>query len=324
MATARLAHAPEWVPVITRAYEHEPLYVAGQDRSGRPGMLPAFVVRRPLGGTVVTSMPFLDSGGPCAASPALATALVRRLLVEARRRGAQAVEIRSAERLAIPAAPSEAKVNLTLPLPADPDRLWQQFDGSVRNQIRKAERAGLSVDVGGVEHLSSFYEVFAERMRDLGSPVHARAFLRAVLDCFGSRARIALVRKANACIGGLLALACADRLVVPWAACRKEFFALCPNMLMYWETLRSACLERFTVFEFGRSTRGSGTYRFKRQWGAREEPLFWYTIPLAAPSRASIARDGSAAATLAATAWQRLPLGITVTLGPHLRKYLVQ
>jgi hypothetical protein len=59
-------------------------------------MLPAFVVRRPLFGTVVTSMPFLDSGGPCGASPAVTPLLVDRLIAEAHRRRARMLELRCA------------------------------------------------------------------------------------------------------------------------------------------------------------------------------------------------------------------------------------
>lgn len=323
MTTARLAHAPEWRAAIAGAYGHEPLYIAGEDRAGRPGVLPAFIVKRPVGGTVVTSMPFLDSGGPCTASPALGSALVGRLLTEARRHGAKAVELRCTAPLAIDAIPNESKVNLTLPLPSDPARLWKGLDGSVRSQIRKAERAGLGVTFGGVDLLPEFYGPFAERMRDLGSPVHSYEFLRSVLECFGPRGRVAIVRKDGAAIGGLIALAFEERLVVPWAACLKEHFAHCPNMLLYWETLRSACLEGFSRFEFGRSTRGSGTYRFKLQWGAQEEPLFWYTIPLGAPARAPSA-GSSRTADLAVKAWQRLPLALTTSVGPVVRRYLIQ
>ena len=56
----------------------------------------------------------------------------------------------------------------------------------MRNQVRKAERAGLSVEFGEAEKLDEFYEFFAARMRDLGSPVHAREFFRATLEAFGT------------------------------------------------------------------------------------------------------------------------------------------
>jgi serine/alanine adding enzyme len=317
------AHSPEWLDVIRNAYGHVPLYLRAEDDEGRTAVLPAFIVRRPVMGTVVTSMPFLDSGGPCSASAPLAAMLVGRLIEEAGKIGARNVELRCAQRLDLNQAPMESKVNMTLTLPSDPDVLWRGLDKTVRNQVRKAERSGLTIEHGGPERLAPFYDILAARMRDLGSPVHGFQFLRAVLDAFGSRARIVLVRKGDTAVGGLVAIAFKDRLAVPWAACRQEYFSLCPNMLLYWDTLRRACTEGVGRFEFGRSTRDSGTYRFKRQWGAREEPLFWYTIPLR--RRRGAAVDGAGRrAELAVRAWQRLPLAVTRHLGPRIRKYLTQ
>jgi FemAB-related protein (PEP-CTERM system-associated) len=321
---ACLAHAPEWLPIIQRAYGHDPFYLSAEDDEGGSGVLPAFVVRRPFFGTVVTSMPFLDSGGPCSSSPALSRILTEHLIAEARGIGAKLIELRSAGPLDIGARVADHKVNLTLQIPADPDRLWRQLDKDVRYQVRKAERSGLSIECGGQDKLTEFYDTFAVRMRDLGSPVHAFGFLRAVLDVFGSRARILLVRKGGTTVGGLMALAFKDRLIVPWAACLKEHFALCPNMLLYWEALRGACVDGFQRFDFGRSTRSSGTYRFKRQWGAQEEPLFWYTLPIAAAATRPVTSHAGETASLLSRTWQHLPLGITRQVGPRIRGYLIQ
>jgi serine/alanine adding enzyme len=319
---ARLAHAPEWLTVITRAYGHDPLYLTATDGDEPCGVLPAFVVRRPLFGTVITSMPFLDSGGPCGTSPAVDARLVEFLVAEGRRRGARMVELRCANRLAIDADPLESKVNMTLPL-GDPDDVWKRFDKSVRNQIRKAERSGLTVEDAGPDSLTAFYDTLVERMHDLGSPVHSFPFLHQVIDVFGPLARVVLVKKSDATVGGLVALTFKDRVVVPWAACRKEYFSLCPNMLLYWETIRSACARGFARFDFGRSTRHSGTYRFKRQWGAEEEPLFWYRMAIAAGrtrSETSLPAGGDWLARM----WQQLPLAVTRQVGPQIRRYLIQ
>jgi FemAB-related protein (PEP-CTERM system-associated) len=331
-----LAHAPEWAAVIQRAYGHEPLYLAARDGGGRTAVLPAFVVRRPFFGTAVTSMPFLDGGGPCSDSPEVAGSLVEMLADEARRLGAAFVELRCSQRLPIAWDPSEQKVNLTLPLPSNPDVLWRELDKSVRNQVRKAERSGLSVDFGGAEYLDAFYATFASRMRELGSPVHNRRFFRAIVDEFGSQVRVGLVRRGGVPVGGLIALSFRETLTVPWASCLSEYRSLCPNMLLYWETIRAACLEGFRRFDFGRSSRGSGTYRFKRQWGAEESPLFWYTIPINA--RVNESDDGSECAerdraaggpgrglaSWVTTAWQHLPLAVTRCVGPQIRRYLIQ
>jgi serine/alanine adding enzyme len=318
-----LAHAPEWFRVIRDAYGHTPLYFAAEDEAGRHALLPAFIVRRPFGGTVVASMPFLDGGGPCSPSGSLAGWMVDHLIDEGRRLGARVVEMRCAERLPIAFQPMEHKVNLVLTLCPDPGGLWRRLDKDVRNQVRKAERCGLSIEVGGVEKLTDFYDVFASRMRDLGSPVHGVEFFRAVLEAFAERARIVLVRLGPAPIGGLMALQFKDSLTVPWAACLKEYRRLCPNMLLYWETIQSACSDGFGRFDFGRSTRNSGTYRFKSQWGAREEPLFWYTIPIDAGAGARAMEAGPASLVLA-KAWQQLPVRVTRRLGPRIRRYLIQ
>jgi FemAB-related protein (PEP-CTERM system-associated) len=323
LSDANLAHSPEWLSVIRNAYGHEPLYLSAEDGEGRPGLLPAFIVRRPFFGPVVTSMPFLDSGGPCSASAALSMKLVERLLCEARRVGAAAVDLRCTQRLNLGVEPMEHKVNMVLSLPDDPDRLWPLLDSAVRNQIRKAERSGLSVEFGGADELDDFYAIFASRMRDLGSPVHARTFFTAMFDAFGSRARVTLVRKGTTPIGGLIALTFKDAVVVPWASCLKQYFALCPNMLMYWETIRTECANGIRRFDFGRSSRGSGTYRFKRQWGAADTPLFWYTIPLR-PSRSRALPTAGSGTNLLVDVWQRLPLAVTRQLGPRVRKYLIQ
>jgi serine/alanine adding enzyme len=319
---ATLAHAPEWYAVIRRAYGHDPLYYAAEDEMGRRGMLPAFIVRRPLFGTVVTSMPFLDGGGPCTSSPVLAGRLIRRLIVDAERLGARAVEVRCTSRLPVAVQPEQHKVILTLDLFRDADRLWRHFDGDVRNKVRRAGRCGLSVDVGGVENLIEFYDVLVARMHDLGSPVHAIEFLRAAVEEFGDRARIVLVRRGRMAIGGLVALASKDTLVVPWSACLKEYFRLHPNMLLYWETIRFACAEGFGRFDFGRSTVQSGTYHFKRQWGALDSPLFWYTIPVRGRAGRPLIAPG--AADTVTKVWQRLPIPLTRRLGPPIRKYLTQ
>lgn len=316
-----LAHAPQWATVIRQAYGHDPLYFGAEDVSGRRAFLPAFIVRRPLVGPVITSMPFLDGGGPSIGASDLDEPLVGRLVEEARGIGARFVELRCARKLAIAGEPLEHKVNLVLPLASDTNPVWRGLDQGRRYQIRKAERSGLSVESGGAAHIDAFYSVFASRMRELGSPVHARDFFTSIVNGFADRARVVIVRKGSTPIGGLIALAAGDALTVPWSSCLTEYRSDSPNMLLYWETIRAGCRDGFRRFDFGRSTRGSGTYQFKVQWGAEEKPIFWYTIPVADSARAGTSDSGKATFV---RVWRRLPLGLTRRLGPRVRKYLIQ
>lgn len=323
MDHANLAQVPEWFVAIRNAYGHTPLYLQAEDTQGETAVLPAFLVRSRLFGTVVTSMPFLDTGGPCSPSVDLARVLVDCLIEEAKQLGADLVELRCTMEMDLPVPAYKDKVNLVLPLPEDPKGLWDQLDAKVRNQVRKAERSGLSVEFGGAAKLNEFYEVFSANMRDLGSPVHARSFFSAMFDAFADKARIALVRKDMKPIGGLIALTFKDTMVVPWASSLREYFSLCPNMLLYWETIRTACTEGFRRFDFGRSSRNSPTHRFKRQWGALEEPLYWYTIPLGRGYKRQLTNADKRGAFLVQL-WKRLPLSFAQRVGPYIRRNLTQ
>src|SRR5262249_58240430 len=95
-------------------------------------------------------------------------------------------------------------------------------------------------------------------------------------------------------------------LELPWASPARRYNRLSANMLLYSSALDYACREGYEVFDFGRSTPHSGTYRFKEQWGARPVPLYWYhwsrdgrPVPDVSPANAQYDR--------AIQAWQSLP-----------------
>ena len=321
---AHLGMASAWFAIIRNAYGHRPFYVTAQPNDGGdPVILPAFLVHRWPFGTTLTSMPFLDAGGPTGGTRPLRDAALARILLEAQARGAAQIELRCLSPLNLAVPPSLEKVTLIRSLPSDPDSLWRELDTKVRNQIRKAERSGISVETGRLDLLDEFYRVFAVNMRDLGSPVHSKEFFRQLLHTFGSVASVVIARKGAAPVGGLIAITYGETRYVPWASTLRSHNASCPNMLMYWETLRRACLDGIAQFDFGRSTRGSGTHRFKTQWGATDRQLYWYTANC---SQDPAARRSSHDRTLAVLsgAWKRLPVFVTRAIGPTIRKRLTQ
>jgi len=173
---------------------------------------------------------------------------------------------------------TEHKVNLTLSLPADPIALASVRQGRPQSDPQ-GERSGLSIEIGGTENLTAFYDTFVVRMRDLGSPVHGPEFLRAVLEAFGARA-------GSSSSGRATRPSAARCPVVQGSSDRsvghvlQDYFPLCPNMLLYWETIRTACLEAIAAS----SSVGRREIQVRiasRRNGRREEPLFWYTIPIA-------------------------------------------
>jgi hypothetical protein len=104
---------------------------------------------------------------------------------------------------------------------------------------------------------------------------------------------------------------------VPWAGSDWRLRDLCPNMLLYWTMLAEACETGSGRFDFGRSTRDSGTYSFKRQWGAEPVNLYWHYL-LADTAKVPEIRPDRGGFRLLVAVWKRLPLPLASALGPRI------
>jgi Acetyltransferase (GNAT) domain len=198
------------------------------------------------------------------------------------------------------------------------DAYWKGLDAKVRNQVRKAEKSGVTVKWGREERLDEFYEVFCVNMRDLGSPTHAKAFFASVLKHFPG-ASIGTAHREGKCIGGLFRILWKDELVIPWASTLKDERVHCPNNALYWEAIRFAFEQGCSSVDFGRSTREEGTYRFKKQWLAQESSLYRYQFDDKGRflERSWHVSQGKLGWTR--NVWAKLPLKLANSLGPMLR-----
>jgi hypothetical protein len=85
---------------------------------------------------------------------------------------------------------------------------------------------------------------------------------------------------------------------------------------MYWHMLVRAIGRNQGVFDFGRTTEGSNTFRFKKQWGAIPEPAEWQYY-LRNGSKGEMRLDNPRYQRFIAL-WKRLPIAITRMVGPAI------
>ena len=129
---------------------------------------------------------------------------------------------------------------------------------------------------GGRELLDEFYAVFSRNMRDLGTPVYSQRWFAAILDAFPDRTRVFVVRHGGKPVAAAMLVGDRKHLEIPWASSLRDFNSIGVNMLLYWNVLEYACAQGYEVFDFGRSTMDSGTFKFKSQWGAQPQQLYWH------------------------------------------------
>jgi FemAB-related protein (PEP-CTERM system-associated) len=318
-------HLSVWRNVIGEAYDHNPIYIAAtrSDSKKISGVLPLFHLKSFLFGNLLVSIPFFDMGGVLANGPEEEDALVAEAVRIGKDLNAKVLELRYHRKVSSfsPSPAKTQKARMLLGLPSSAELLMKGFKSKLRSQINKAIRDGLESDVGGIELLDEFYEVFLVNMRDLGSPVHSRKLLECVLKYFSSEARIFIVRKDGRPLAGSIVLGFKSVLANPWASSLRQYSHLSPNMLLYWTMLEYACEKGYHQFDFGRSTIDEGTYKFKAQWGARPEALNWMSISLnGGGEKSSISEDSKF--QLASQIWKRLPVSVTRVIGPRIRKYI--
>jgi serine/alanine adding enzyme len=317
--SATVSHLYGWRRIISEAYGHNSHYLMARRDGNISGILPLVHVKSRLFGNILSSMPFQDYGGIVSQDLETTQVLLDQAIRLKDELGAQSLELRQRDsQCSNEGHLRQDKVTLALDISAGSESLWKSFSPKVRNQVRKAEKSGLSTQAGGQELLEEFYRPFAVNMRDLGSPVHHPEFFKKIFSVFNDNARVMLVRESNQTIGGLIAIFYKDSAVVPWASCFRQFFSKCPNNLLYWNMFQHACARGCTSFDFGRSSIGSGTYNFKLQWGAKPFPLHWQTFS----KNFSLAPTESATLQIASAVWKHLPVPFANYLGPCIRKYL--
>ena len=310
-----------WKKLIQKTYGHKCYYfIARNSEQHIAGVLPLIRLQSRLFGDFFISMPYFMTGGALADNCSIEETLIHAANTYAADLGLQHVEYRDE----IPRESFQCrtdKVNMVLPLPVSHDALWNGFTPKIRAQIRRAQRENPRILAGGKELLGDFYTVYSRNMRDLGSPVHSKTFLLNILEAFPHECSIiVLYFNDNPVAAGYL-LRNGDTLDIPLASTIRDFNHLSMNMLLYWEVLKYAIDRKSRFFNFGRSSRNSGTYRFKQQWGAEPKQLYWhYWMPSGTePLRLS---PDNAKYRLAIAIWKKLPLSLSRWLGPPIVKNL--
>ena len=307
-----------WLPALSGGLRQEAYVVEAASAQGTVGLLPLLYVKSRLFGRFLVSLPYLNTGGVLADDDGVAAALIENAVVLADRLDVRYLELRHERRREHAALSAEltSKVHMRLPLPPSSEALWKGFSSKVRNQVRKGEKRGLSVHWGREDLLGQFYAVFARNMRDLGTPVYGRRFFARILEHLGNDAELCVVRLGEKPVAAALLTHGRGMTEVPSASSLREYNGTNANMLMYWHLLCRAVERGRQVFDFGRSTADSTTYRFKRQWGAQPAPAVWQYY-VREGTAGDMRRESPHYQRLIAL-WQRLPVPLTRWLGPWI------
>lgn len=316
-----LYHQLAWRRIFTGEFAWETHYLGARGANGFEGILPLVRLKSRLFGDFLVSLPYVNYGGVVARNETADRLLLAAAVELAGSLGVSHLELRELRPRDTAWPVRTDKVIMQSTLAASAEEHWAQLPAKLRSQVRRPQKDGATARIGGAELLPRFYAVFARNMRDLGTPVYGRSFFATIARELPEHMDVVVADLNGEPVAAGILLHHGGRTEIPWASSLRSANRLGVNMLMYWESLKRAISRGSTVFDFGRSTRDSGTYRFKRQWGAEPVPTYWHywlpdggPLPRLNPSNPKYA--------MAIAAWQRLPLWLANGLGPHIVRNL--
>lgn len=314
-------HQYDWRNIIERNFSQKCYYLAALNSEGETvGVSASVHMNSRIFGSFMLSMPFLIYGGSLANNPLIGNLLASHTSELADQNNCTHTELRETH-------PREGwhgkteKVAMVLALPETLNKLNSDLESKLLAQVRRAIREEPEFVLGGYELIPEFYNVFSRKMRDLGTPVYAMGFFQDMARTFPKSTHVAVVRLHGKPVSAAFLISFKDTLEIPWAASVRKFDRLGMNMFMYHSLLQYAVLNNYHYFDFGRSTRGESTWRFKKQWGAEERALHWHFMARGVPFDPGPG-NASAKFEIAVAVWKHLPLWLTNRIGPIIARQL--
>lgn len=317
----RICHLPAWSSTVVRTANHRLFYLVARDSGEVRGVLPLTQVRSFLFGNRMISQAFSSYGGILASSDVARDALFNKAVELAQAQRCETIEFRNIEPLPYDLYLRDDKLTMFIPLEAGADHVWNKARPEVRKQTRKAIKNGLVAVEGGVELLDDFYDIYSKRMHELGTPAFPRKLMAMMIDRFPDNVNLFAVRLGDVSVSAGLVTCFNGIAEIPWSATIGKYNRLYPNRLLYWTMIKHYGDRGARLFDFGRSSVGSGNYEFKRRW--RAEPVkLHYQYWVRPNHQLSILSPDNPKYKRRVQMWKRLPLWMARLLGPCISRSL--
>jgi FemAB-related protein (PEP-CTERM system-associated) len=315
-----LFHRPAWLRGVEQGTGQRARGLLAEKRGAITGWLPLTEVHSPIFGRLLASSGFAVGGGVLAETRPTAHALCRAAEELAARLSCSTIELRGGVVPGDWQVRTDSHCGFAADLAADDEAQLLAITKRQRAEVRKGLEQDLVVAVGtGAEGLAAFYAMYAESVRNLGTPVFPRRLFEAMLE--GLDSDILTVFHHGKPVSSVLSFYHAGAVMPYWGGGTHAARRLRANERLYYELMCHARRRGCTRFDFGRSKTGSGPWAFKKNWGFEPEPLSYasWTAP-GAEKRDADPRSAKHAARIAL--WRRLPLAIANRLGPPIARGL--
>lgn len=315
-------HRPAWLLAVERGTGQRATGLVAEQGGEVTGWLPLIEVHSPFFGRALVSSGFAVDGGILAGTEGTAVALADQAVQLAQRRSCSTIELRGGPVPDNWEVTTDSHCGFVGDLADNDEEQLLAIPRKQRAEIRKGLQLQLTTETGRSESdRAAHYAVYAESVRNLGTPVFPRSLFDEVLDAFGDDADILVIRDEGVPVASVMSLYDRDTVMPYWGGGTSAARTLRANEIMYLQLMLHARRRGCRRFDFGRSKTGSGAYNYKKNWGFQPRPLSYATWTAPGEKRRNI-NPNSDVYSAKINLWKRLPLPIANRLGPLIAKGL--
>lgn len=319
-ATSSLFHLVNWKTILESSFGYQSHYIYAEDHGIIKGILPLFAVKNIFLQKTLCSVPFGVYGGVVADSPEIESLLIHAAVERARKVQATHIEFRHQRQNACTFPVKDLYVTFQKTIVEDDEKNMSAIPRKQRRMIRQGINFGLQSKMSGMEALEPFYHIYTTSLRNLGTPAFPLRWFQHLMEGFGEQCRILSVQYQGRMVGAVMTFFFKEQVMPYYGGSLPQFWRNSVNDFMYWELMKYGAKGGYTVFDFGRSKKGTGSYEFKRHWGFDPVALpYQYYLP-----------KGGALPNVSPTnpkfqlgigAWKKLPLPVANFIGAKIIRF---
>ncbi len=316
---ATFFHKAGWRDVVQKATGHKAHFLYAERNGVIEGILPLGHIRSLLFGSSLISVPFCVYGGIAAMSDDARQQLDNACCALGDSLAVDVIDFRNTSDSGNDRIKQDLYATFRKSISADDDENLKAIPRKQRAVVRKGIKSGL---VSVIDNDSSrFYQLYSESVRNLGTPVMSKSFFDTLLAVFGDQAEILTIENNGQAVSSVLNFYFRDEVLPYYGGGGDAARKYKANDFMYWEVMRRAAEKGVRLFDFGRSKKGTGSYRFKTHWGFDPEPLYYEYVLVKATEPPNL-NPTNPKYKYFIEGWKRLPLKVSQIVGPWLAKDL--
>ena len=294
-------HSLKWCEIIHDLLNAKKCYFIAQEGSEIVGALPSFFKENSQYGSIINSLPFYGSHGAILAKSTAEEDRIRKKLLGAFDSFAREKRCLLANIISSPfeknplfylrewqpdytderiAQITELPLCSSFPNNELNNELDKLIDSVRKRNVRKALKSGISLKSSSEPpDIAPLYQIHKENLAALKGIVKPRVFFQRVIDIMDAEKdyQIYYAEREGEIIAGLLVFYYKNIVEYATPVTKLKYRNLQPLSFLIYEAMLEAIKQGCRYFNFGGTWKNQESlYQFKKRWGAKDYPYFYY------------------------------------------------